>query len=301
MIKRDDRGMSNLCKNCFIESKYQEVNVFDMQHDDCKSLIKSCMPYIIKELKYYIWYDIFELIGGINMDEKCFCGSGKKRKKCHPNIEAGSKLADIYLAFSEFDKIMHKNKLIGRCPSGCHKCCNDYFTVDEFEFLLILDYLMENDKDSIYDFLIDSEIYKNQLKKFYPNVFENLNKKMSEAITINEGWSMNISCIFLKEGKCSIYKVRPYICRAYGTCYPCSENNSIDFNFDKKERIIEITSLAKGSKGIAVNRAYPLSYYFTFALNDKYRSMTLTKLKNIRKLNESDYADHYIRNRNKMG
>ena len=44
-------------------------------------------------------------------NDLCFCGSGKKHKKCHFDINPSSKLADIYRAYKEFDKYAKNNNI----------------------------------------------------------------------------------------------------------------------------------------------------------------------------------------------
>lgn len=78
-------------------------------------------------------------------NDLCFCGSGKKHKKCHFDINPSSKLADIYRAYKEFDKYAKNNNIYNNCISGCYRCCKGVrFFITENEFMIILDYIMTN-------------------------------------------------------------------------------------------------------------------------------------------------------------
>ncbi|WP_255257326.1 MULTISPECIES: SEC-C metal-binding domain-containing protein [unclassified Bacillus (in: firmicutes)] len=39
-------------------------------------------------------------------NELCFCGSGKKQKKCHVNVDQDSYIGNLYKKYFEIDNIL---------------------------------------------------------------------------------------------------------------------------------------------------------------------------------------------------
>lgn len=232
------------------------------------------------------------------MSEKCFCGSGKKKKKCHPYVIKNSKLADIYLAYQNFDKKVYKEHIAASCPNDCCECCYDFFFISENEFLTILDYLMVQGNYQI--FMEKAKNYADFIKKHYPNIhkdidcyMETMNNENFDAKYFNDNyfWKRDIPCIFLKNGKCAIYEVRPAVCRGYGVCQYCSKiNNNLNI-LKEQDRMIETTTYIKNETTRILKRAYPIYYFFSYFLSDKYFKTTLIKLNYIRNLTEKEYAD----------
>lgn len=76
------------------------------------------------------------------------------------------------------------------CHKGCCDCCENDFEISISEFFLILDYLGV---------------------KYGTNYIKSVSEKAKSSLTSNE-------CIFVDttNGSCSIYEVRPLICRKYG-------------------------------------------------------------------------------------
>ena len=90
----------------------------------------------------------------------------------------------------------------GKCPENCHKCCTNILTVSEDEIVRIKKY-----------------ITKNKIEINNPN-------------TIFSGYVDQ--CPFVnKEGKCSIYSVRPEIC----SYFDCHNHGYRPFNHKDKSII----------------------------------------------------------------
>ncbi len=99
-----------------------------------------------------------------------------------------------------FDKIQSKHSQQMECKSGCAKCCYTDISVFDVEADLVrewFNYLDESKKNEII------EIWKTKN---------------------NDG-----ACTFLYDEKCSIYEVRPIICRTQGAPLFLSNENSLDF------------------------------------------------------------------------
>jgi len=107
------------------------------------------------------------------------------------------------------------------CTNGCYECCYEYFTVSKIEYFVIKHFLLSN-KINIDHLIKESIIIVEEFKKLYPEKFEVLN--VSSQINIVKAYEDNdirefAKCPFLINGSCSVYEVRPIICRLYGTSY----------------------------------------------------------------------------------
>jgi Fe-S-cluster containining protein len=144
-----------------------------------------------------IWFTV-QYVGGVKfmgVNSRCFCGSGKKVKHCHPNINEESLVAKLLSLYAVIDKRNSKAKTI--CQEGCAECCDDNFEIYFAEFLAILDYLSIENKHG------------------------NEQTRCRNWRKMTEEWNPKVEgvCFFLyqKEKTCKIYAVRPLICRNYGT------------------------------------------------------------------------------------
>lgn len=92
-----------------------------------------------------------------------------------------------------FDEIQAEKVTGVSCKRGCHLCCRINVTIWEAEAELIADFCRQHDIPISKDYL------QEQLKYGW-----------REVAKTDVGW-----CIFLKDGECSIYEVRPLACRKY--------------------------------------------------------------------------------------
>ena len=169
----------------------------------------------------------------MNRNDKCFCESGKKYKKCHYGIEERSIAGELIKFYNELDgkieKEIEDKSLNVLCGQGCSECCTDYFTITEVEFAVIMDYLKrQKGVEYILNIISKGLMMKNKFKENYPEFYEQLevdttgySNEMNIKTNINNMPSkQGFKCIFLNEqNECSIYKVRPIICRGHGICY----------------------------------------------------------------------------------
>ena len=96
-------------------------------------------------------------------------------------------------AENEFDAFANKYRQYMTCTKGCSKCCIDELSVFAWEASIISDW---------YSSLSLSE--KENWKK----------KQMLKPRPEGEG--QEDACAFLHEGQCTIYEVRPTLCRTQG-------------------------------------------------------------------------------------
>lgn len=172
-------------------------------------------------------------------NDVCFCGSGKKTKKCHPDINEDSIVAGLLSLYNELDMII--NNHFGNtgyeypCREGCSKCCYDYFPISDIEFDMITIELRNWSKAEMEELARKTVLYWNRLAETNPEYVSIL----EEDITGKENWEMmrdmrysfggkDYPCLFLDDDtqKCKVYNSRPFMCRSYGLTYqPFKDSN----------------------------------------------------------------------------
>lgn len=234
-------------------------------------------------------------------NDKCFCGSGKKYKKCHYRIKEKSKLADMYKANLVFDEACITRGVSNNCISDCSECCKDFFFVTENEFLMILEALLNNGADI--------NLYKEKakrsleiIKKVYPDIIERLDRFMPTGGNImalydffkdNENPVGIPTCIFLNsEKKCAVYECRPIICKMYGSTTTCQYIGNMPLVLQEGTDLNKANTIIYSKEGSPlIKRPYPIFYWFSFFLDEPYYSTVLLKLSKFRDVSESEYYD----------
>lgn len=237
-------------------------------------------------------------------NDRCFCGSGKKYKKCHYGINEKSKLADMYKANVLFDKACTARAIVNNCISGCSECCKDYFFVSENEFLMILNWLLYKGENI--------HLYKEKaletleiIKYRHPDIVEQLNKYMPKggSETLDSNYFKDDEkiidlppCIFLNsERKCSIYECRPIVCRTYGSTTWCDIIKNGTIEIKETTDLYNASTFIYGKNGaLIMKRPYPIFYWFSFFLEEPFYSTMLLKATKFKDISESDYYDFSI-------
>ncbi|MEG2372443.1 MAG: YkgJ family cysteine cluster protein [Hydrogenoanaerobacterium sp.] len=129
-------------------------------------------------------------------------------------------LENVMLAYENIDREIElqqkENRIKFFCYKGCSACCDEYFYVSKGEYLAINQYLSEHGITA--ETIEKAAEQKHRLKEVYSEEYNKLNSTTFKANgfddnQISKGFAQ---CIFLKDGACSIYPVRPIICRLYG-------------------------------------------------------------------------------------
>ena len=113
------------------------------------------------------------------------------------------------------------------CQKGCASCCTQSVTMTSLEGKMILDFLKVGCRDKG---LLELLAQRTTGKKgaLTTNQYA---KACLEHQEIPEdalgGWNFT-PCIFLRGDTCSIYEVRPFGCRSFGSFEPCSENSGAE-------------------------------------------------------------------------
>lgn len=189
------------------------------------------------------------------MEDFCFCGSGKRKNKCHPNVNPDSVVGSTIKLYSSWDKYLlseKKNKNIRFiCEDKCNHCCNNYFYISEKEYLSIYYHLKTTYDNSYIRTKIQlAKEYMNFIKENFPEEHKKIDTVIppSRNGDIKEFYNDDLrrdqvySCIFLnqKTGLCDVYPVRPIICRLHGVAYPFSACNKIIQNPDHRSKMVSL-------------------------------------------------------------
>ena len=167
----------------------------------------------------------------LGRNDPCFCGSGKKYKKCHPDINPDSLIADLIRFYQKMDSRILEGKANGKCNTckeSCNTCCNHYFAVSSTEFdYITYEYTKRYGVKKWQELLTKAKVkwekfrehnketaaYEEDMREGGKDVFDCTVKAVSKCNTTHE----DSPCLFLNEdGKCSIYDIRPFICRFQG-------------------------------------------------------------------------------------
>jgi Fe-S-cluster containining protein len=160
-------------------------------------------------------------------NDLCFCGSGKKRKKCHPDILETSYAAEVLQSYYLFDQAIQTH-FYGKehpCKPGCSACCYDIFPVSDIEYSLIVYELRKWDQKRLDHLRLKAKNNWEQFCIINPNEAQHMdtfNESVSnwkDVQDLKRIQALPFPCLFLEEGKCSIYSVRPLICRTFGVSY----------------------------------------------------------------------------------
>lgn len=160
----------------------------------------------------------------------CFCGSGKLRNECHPDIHEKSRAARVLKLYNNIDSKIESHYRINPekypCEKGCNECCYTDFPFSDIEMDLISYELSKWNVDKI-SMLMKKAIanFKTIVKK-YPEYVKTLStyEGGEEDVVKSLGYDVNskdFPCSFMdaKSKECMIYKVRPITCRTHGTAF----------------------------------------------------------------------------------
>ncbi|MCP4262616.1 MAG: hypothetical protein GY774_34700 [Planctomycetes bacterium] len=127
-----------------------------------------------------------------------------------------------YYQLSELNakKVIDTRNIITDCRAGCDFCCNLRVDVRPHEIFLIIENITNN--------------FSVSEKGAVINTLKNHKSKLSK-MTFNNHISSNVPCPLLDKGKCLVYTVRPFSCRAYHSLDVSSCRHSFEHPDDLEE------------------------------------------------------------------
>ena len=132
------------------------------------------------------------------------------------------------------DKVAAAGETIS-CREGCNKCCNLYVFANLQEAECIVNYLYRHD-DALKHFLSAYGEWRKGLGGFR-NKMDRLERMVGKSLTgrlaaqelerfqadIHAYTMCQLQCPFLRDGKCTIYEVRPFVCARLAATTPPEE------------------------------------------------------------------------------
>lgn len=139
---------------------------------------------------------------------------------------------DLTLRFALLEAVyeLHENWFANHavaCRSGCSTCCTQSVTMTELEGLRIVEHFT---KESAQKQLIPLLAGRPQRKRqpASTNAYARLCLEGKEPEDSEEtGWDLT-PCPFLESSRCSIYRVRPFMCRAFVSLKNCGDEGTAE-------------------------------------------------------------------------
>ena len=114
------------------------------------------------------------------------------------------------------------------CQKGCAACCTQSVTMTSLEGKIILDFLIEDGRDSWLAEMLSQSATGNNGPALTTNQYAKACLEHQDVIEDTEGEWNFAPCVFLKENVCSIYEARPFGCRSFGSLVMCSEKGGAE-------------------------------------------------------------------------
>jgi len=154
-----------------------------------------------------------------------------------------SYFSQLQKLYTDIDFAIHKHYeenpeslYIQPCQEGCDACCSQFFEISEGESLLILDYIFSQPKEFqgqlIANIVVCHTTFVQKYPTFYLDYFKYADSQVFDADRYFDDttrFHIRIPCPCLSEkGSCTIYPVRPLICRTTGSGYTtCDDGGEI--------------------------------------------------------------------------
>ena len=114
------------------------------------------------------------------------------------------------------------------CQKGCAACCTQSVTMTSLEGKNILDFLKAEGREKGLTELLCHRVKDNKGVTLTTNQYAHACLEHREIADDAPGdWNF-APCVFLQENACSIYEVRPFGCRSFGSFERCSENSGAE-------------------------------------------------------------------------
>ena len=224
-------------------------------------------------------------------NDLCFCGSGKKVKKCH-DFNEKSQAADCLKLYNDLAIAVElhysQSDINPMCVEGCSDCCYDNFTITDIEFDLILLEIRNWSDERLANLKIKVLEDWDKFKREYPFQAENYEKDGTgnEEIVMRDirhmAAKLETPCVFLSgEGSCEVYNFRPYLCRRHGVAMTLNTDGTVPPHKicnvigdsvkasewqveveEQEEKYVRLNVILDNKRKVSINRRkYPVLYF----------------------------------------
>lgn len=202
-----------------------------------------------------------------------------------------NKIEKLKINIEYVDNFLKDHMYLVKCLNGCSDCCYDYFYASLPEFFLTLYGItqMPYNIDFFYNRALKS---RNYFEQFLPLELERLSYRAPTllAYQVNDfssGEYINYPklppCMFLVNGRCSIYDYRPNTCRKYGTTVTCEYIKNDDYQNDEftNYHLYPLYENTKLLDTVEKTTAYPLWFYYSEFLKPELRTYVFSRLEQL--------------------
>jgi Fe-S-cluster containining protein len=114
------------------------------------------------------------------------------------------------------------------CQKGCSSCCTQSVMMTELEGEVIVDFYDKHigRTEELYEFIKNND-YSDSKKNITPNTYARQFLEKQCGQEESSDWCFQ-PCVFLKDGTCTIYPVRPLGCRAFISEIDCKKNGTAE-------------------------------------------------------------------------
>lgn len=253
---------------------------------------------------------------GDNRNAPCFCGSGKKYKKCHYDIAYNSAFAELIMLYKKIDERIANNTNFEKlkCKRGCAECCYQNFSVWPIEFYYILYTIYSTEGiEKVYEYTEKGYNMWLAYESAYPDIANKLKVNAEEKnlkficnVMEDSNLDNDFPCPFLNvsEGACEVYDARPLICREYAVSYRERHNYPVVFcsntmdTIDYEKYMADISDISSDClmnfysekfKLSATDRPYPIFYFCKIVHLNK--GNLLNKFNEMKNISKAQYID----------
>lgn len=114
------------------------------------------------------------------------------------------------------------------CHKGCSSCCTQSVMMTELEGESIVDFYVKHiGRVEELQKQVNNHDYAGNIRPVTANSYAKLFLEKESPEEENLSWNFE-SCIFLKNGECSIYSVRPLGCRTFISEIDCKKNGTAE-------------------------------------------------------------------------
>jgi len=114
------------------------------------------------------------------------------------------------------------------CHKGCAACCTQSVTMTSLEGMMILDFVKEENREEWLLAKLAQAIPGKNKATMTTNQFADACLKHEEIGEDTSGsWDFT-PCVFLEDNNCTIYEVRPFGCRSFGSLVQCEADRAAE-------------------------------------------------------------------------
>lgn len=178
--------------------------------------------------------------------------AGAIARALHREMDAATAARDAYAA---------KQGLTIACQEGCHGCCENLIIAHQPEAIAVAQWLSEPANHAVRDRFLDAyHGWREALGDLGDRIQDALDRGDSERYEdlARQAWRRRVLCPFNHERRCTIYPVRPNVCReghalnTHEHCTPDSEKRPSMIQFSPMNRFREKTRTLMTAAHVAV-------------------------------------------------